>query len=56
MWQPEYWIGGSLWGNGYSTCMAESLPCSPENTTTWLISHTPIQNKTFKKERSHMMQ
>jgi len=30
------------------TCMAESLHCSPETTTTLLISYTPIQNKKFK--------
>ena len=29
-------------------CMAESLPCSPETTTTLLIGYTPIQNKKFK--------
>ena len=28
-------------------CMVESLCCSPETIT--LISHTPIQNKKFKK-------
>ena len=28
-----------------SICMAESLCCSPETTTTLLISYTPIQNK-----------
>ena len=26
------------------TCMAESLCCSPETTTTLLVSYTPIQN------------
>ena len=29
-------------------CMAESLHCSLETTTTQLIGYTPIQNKTFK--------
>ena len=29
-------------------CMAESLPCSPETITTWLISYTPTQTKKFK--------
>ena len=32
------------------TCMAESLPCSPETVKTVLIAYTPIQNlKGFKK-------
>ena len=30
------------------TWLAESLRCSPETTTTMLISYTPIQNKKFK--------
>jgi len=29
-------------------CMAESLCCSPEFTTTLLIGYTPVQNKKFK--------
>ena len=29
-------------------CMAESLHCSPETTTTLLIGCIPIQNKKFK--------
>ena len=29
-------------------CMAESLCCSPETTTTLLIGYIPIQNKKFK--------
>jgi len=46
---------GSLDGRGVwrrmDTCvfMAESLPCSPETSTTLLISDTPIQNKVKKK-------
>ena len=31
-----------------SICMAESLCCSIETTTTLLISYTPIQNKKLK--------
>ena len=41
------------------TCihMAESLWCSPETTTTFLISHTPKQNKKFKvtKKPQHVV-
>ena len=33
---------------GTRICMAESLHCSPETTTTLLIGYTPIQNKKFK--------
>ena len=29
---------------GTCTCMAESLHCSPETTTTLLTGYTPIQN------------
>ena len=32
-------------------CMAESLPYSPETTTTLLVSYIPIQNKKFKVEK-----
>ena len=45
---------GSLDGRGVwermdtCICMAESLSCSPETTTTLLIGYTPVQNKTFK--------
>ena len=31
-------------------CMAESLCCSPETTTTLLIGYTPTQNKIFLKK------
>ena len=36
-----------------NTCiyMTESLHCSPEITTTLLISYTPIQNKKFKVKK-----
>ena len=46
------WMGGQFWG-GVDTCicMAESLRCSPETTTTLLISYTPTQNKKLKKEQ-----
>ena len=45
---------GSLDGSGVwarmdtCTCMAESLSCSSETTTTLLIGDPPIQNKKFK--------
>ena len=35
----------------YMLCMAESLQCSPETTTTLLIGYTPTQNKKLKKKR-----
>ena len=36
--------GRGVWGKmGSCICMAESLRCSPE-TTTLLISYTPVQN------------
>ena len=39
------WMGGS-WGRmDTCICMADSLTCSPETITTWLITYTPIQNK-----------
>ena len=35
-----------VWGRmDTCICMAESLCCSPENITTLLIGHSPIQNK-----------
>ena len=33
--------------------MAESLHCSAETTTTWLIISTPIQNKKFKVKKKN---
>ena len=40
--------GRGVWGRmDTCICMAESLCCSPETTTTLLISCTPIQNKKF---------
>ena len=41
--------GTGVWGR-MDTCiyMADFLCCSPETTTTLLISYTPIQNKTFQ--------
>ena len=43
LWQPG-------WEGRIDTCicMAESLCCSPDTTTTLLIGYTPIQNKRFK--------
>ena len=52
--RQEYWSGKPLpspllWGRmDTCICMAESLLCSPESITTFLISYTPIQNKKFK--------
>ena len=35
-----------VWGRmDTCVCMAESLCCSPETTTTLLMGYTPIQNK-----------
>ena len=43
---------GSLGEKGYMcTCMAESLPCSPETVTRLLISYIPKQNKRFKVKK-----
>ena len=40
--------GMGVWGKiDTCICMAKSLCCSPETTTTLLISYTPIQNKKF---------
>ena len=30
--------GGGLWGKWTHECMAESLRCSPETTTTWFVN------------------
>ena len=39
------WMGGGSWGRmGACICMAESLCCSPETTSTFLICYTPVQN------------
>ena len=41
--------GRGVWGRiDPYICMAESLRCSPESTTTLLISYNPLQNKKFK--------
>ena len=39
------WMGGGSWGrmDAY-ICMAESLCCSPETTSTFLICYTPVRN------------
>ena len=42
------WMGVGLGEMDTSICMAESLCCSIETTTTLLISYTPIQNKKLK--------
>ena len=47
-WQPG-WEG--VWAKmDTRICMPESPQCSPEITTTLLISYTPIQNKKLKKK------
>ena len=38
------WMGGWLGENGSCICMAESLHCSLETTTTLLVGYTPTQN------------
>ena len=41
--------GRGAWGRmDTCICMAESLHCSPETTTTLLIGYTPKQNKKLK--------
>ena len=41
--------GTGIWGRmDTCICMAESLCCSSETTTTLLIGYTPIQNKMFQ--------
>ena len=42
---------GNLGENGYMY-MAESFRCSPETTTTLVISYIPIQNQQFEKRSS----
>ena len=46
-------LDGRAFGGRTDTCicMAESLHCSPETTTTLLITYTPIQNKKFKVKK-----
>ena len=46
VWQPGWEVG--LGENGYMYMLAEPLHCSPETTTTLLISYTPMQNQKFK--------
>ena len=41
------WMGGE-----FGICMVESLCCSPETITTFLIGYTPIQKKTFLKNKA----
>ena len=43
--------GGDVWRKlDIGIRMPESLPCSPEATTTLLIGYGPIQNLKFKKK------
>ena len=44
-------VGGEFGGDGSCIRMAESLLCSPETTTTLLISYTPMQNKKSFKNK-----
>ena len=45
------WMGGS-WGRmDTCICTADSLSCSPETITTWLIAYTPKQNKKLVKKK-----
>ena len=45
----------AVWGKRDAcVCMAESLPCSLETTTTLLTSYTPIKNKKFWKRNSQL--
>ena len=49
-----YWLVLG-WGGGVGMdtciCMAESLPCSPETTTTLLMGYILVQNKKFRKKK-----
>ena len=45
-------MGGGFEGKDTRTCMAESLRCSTETTTTLLTGYTPIQNKKFKVKKN----
>ena len=43
--------GRGAWGRmDACICMAESLNCPPETSTTLLLSYTPIQNKKSKNK------
>ena len=49
-------LDGKVWGRiGTCVCMAESLCCSPDTTTTLLIGYTPMQNKMFKFEKKNAL-
>jgi len=45
-------MGRGFEGIDTCTCMAESLRCSPETTTTLLTGYTPIQNKKYKVKKN----
>ena len=46
------WMGGGARGRmDTCICVAESLRCSPEATTTSFISYAPIQNKFILKNQ-----
>ena len=49
--------GGGGWGGMViCICVTESLPCSPETTTTWLIDYIPIQNVSGVKKKKSRLQ
>ena len=49
-------LDGRVWARiGTCICMAESLCCSPETTTTLLIVYTLMQNKKFKFEKKNAL-
>ena len=41
------WMGGE-----FGICIVESLCCSPETITTFLIGYTPIQKRKFLKKKA----
>ena len=44
------WMGGEFEGGWeYAYAWLSPSPCSPETSTTLLISYTPVQNKKFLK-------
>ena len=49
--------GRGLWGRtGTGICMAKSLHCSPETTTTLLTDYSSIQNKKFKVKKKRTLE
>ena len=59
---PKYWSFSISPSNEYSRLVSfridwfdQSLCCAPETITPLLIGYTPIQNKNFKKSKSHQI-